>query len=37
VLPVFSPDGTRVMWTSTRDGWQPAQLDIADFRPPKEE
>ena len=37
VLPVFSPDGDRVMWTSTRDGRQPAQLYIADFTPPKEE
>jgi TolB protein len=37
VLPVFSPDGTRLMWTSTRDGRQPAQLYIADFTPPKDE
>jgi TolB protein len=36
VLPVFSPDGKRVMWTSTRDGRQPAQLYIADFVPPKD-
>lgn len=36
VLPVFSPDRRRVMWTSTRDGRQPAQLYIADFTPPKE-
>ena len=37
VLPVFSPDGKRVMWTSTRDGRQPgAQLYIADFTPPTE-
>jgi Tol biopolymer transport system component len=36
VLPVFSPDGKRLMWTSTRDGRQPAQLYIADFVPPKE-
>jgi len=35
VLPVFSPDGNRLMWTSTRDGMQPAQLYIADFTPPK--
>ena len=35
VLPVFSPDGQRLMWTSTRDGRQPAQLYIADFTPPK--
>jgi Tol biopolymer transport system component len=31
VLPVFSPDGTKLMWTSTRDGRQPAQLYMADF------
>jgi Tol biopolymer transport system component len=37
VLPVFSPDGTRLMWTSTRDGRQPAQLYIADFVPPRED
>ena len=37
VLPVFSPDGKKLMWTSTRDGRQPAQLYIADFVPPKEE
>ncbi|HYV35099.1 MAG TPA: biopolymer transporter Tol [Gemmataceae bacterium] len=37
VLPVFSPDCTKLMWTSTRDGAQPAQLWIADFTPPKEE
>jgi TolB protein len=36
VLPVFSPDGKKLMWTSTRDGRQPAQLYIADFTPPKE-
>ncbi|HZT78994.1 MAG TPA: biopolymer transporter Tol, partial [Gemmataceae bacterium] len=36
VLPVFSPDGKKLMWTSTRDGRQPAQLWIADFTPPKE-
>jgi Tol biopolymer transport system component len=36
VLPVFSPDGKKVMWSSTRDGRQPgAQLYIADFVPPK--
>jgi Tol biopolymer transport system component len=37
VLPVFSPDGKRLMWTSTRDGRRPAQLYIADFIPPREE
>jgi Tol biopolymer transport system component len=37
VLPVFSPDGKKLMWTSTRDGRGPAQLYIADFVPPKED
>ena len=36
VLPVFSPDYKKLMWTSTRDGRQPAQLWIADFTPPNE-
>jgi len=36
VLPVFSPDGTKVMWTSSRDGRSPPQLYIADFKAPKE-
>ena len=36
VLPVFSPDGKRVMWTSSRDGRSPTQLWIADFTPPAE-
>ena len=37
VLPVFSPDGKKIMWTSTRDGKQPgAQLYIADFVAPTE-
>lgn len=31
VLPVFSPDYTKVMWTSSRDGRSPTQLWIADF------
>ena len=35
ILPVFSPDYKKVMWTSTRDGRQPAQLWIADFTPPQ--
>lgn len=35
VLPVFSPDYARLMWTSTRDGRQPSQLFLADFTPPK--
>lgn len=34
VLPVFSPDGRRILWTSTRDGRQPAQLFLADFASP---
>jgi TolB protein len=37
VLPVFSPDAKKVMWTSNRDGRSPTQLFIADFTPPKEE
>jgi hypothetical protein len=36
ILPVFSKDGKKIMWTSTRDGRQPAQLYIADFVPPKD-
>ena len=36
VLPVFSPDYSRVMWTSTRDGRQPAQLFLADFLAPSD-
>ncbi|HEX3150963.1 MAG TPA: biopolymer transporter Tol [Gemmataceae bacterium] len=36
VLPVFSPDYKKVMWTSNRDGRSPSQLYIADFMPPKE-
>ncbi len=36
VLPVFSPDYKKLMWTSTRDGRQPSQLWIADFTPPQE-
>ncbi len=35
VLPVFSPDGTKLMWTSTRDGRPPSQLYIADFVAPE--
>jgi TolB protein len=37
VLPVFSPDGSKLMWTSTRDGRRPAQLYIADFVPPRDD
>lgn len=36
VLPVFSPDGTKVLWTSSRDGRSPTQLWVADFTPPKD-
>jgi TolB protein len=36
VLPVFSPDYTKVMWTSNRDGRQPTQLYMADFTAPVE-
>jgi Tol biopolymer transport system component len=36
VLPVFSPDGTKLMWTSSRDGRSPTQLYIADFTAPKQ-
>ncbi|AMV23642.1 translocation protein TolB [Gemmata sp. SH-PL17] len=36
VLPVFSPDYTKVMWTSSREGGKAAQIYIADFTPPKE-
>jgi Tol biopolymer transport system component len=35
VLPVFSPDYKKILWTSTRDGRQPSQLYIADFLAPK--
>lgn len=36
VLPVFSPDCSKLMWTSSRDGRSPTQLYIADFTPPRE-
>jgi Tol biopolymer transport system component len=37
VLPVFSPDGKKLMWTSTRDGrMSGAQVFIADFEMPKD-
>jgi len=36
VLPVFSPDYKKVLWTSSRDGRSPTQLYIADFAPPRE-
>ena len=31
ILPVFSPDGTKLMWTSTRTEDESAQLFIADW------
>lgn len=37
VLPVFSPDYAKIMWTSSRDGRSPTQLYIADFVEPKDE
>jgi TolB protein len=37
VLPVFSADGSKLMWTSTRDGHEAPQLYMADFVPPAEE
>jgi Tol biopolymer transport system component len=36
VLPVFSPDGTKLMWTSTRTDDHSSQLFMADFVPPTE-
>lgn len=35
-LPVFSPDGKRLMWTSRRGGLEEPQIFIADFRVPDE-
>jgi Tol biopolymer transport system component len=35
VLPVFSPDYAKMMWTSNRDGRSPTQLYLADFVAPK--
>jgi TolB protein len=34
VLPVFSPDGKKLMWTSTRTDDHSSQLFIADFKLP---
>ncbi len=34
VLPVFSPDGKKLMWTSTRTEDHSSQLFIADFKLP---
>ena len=35
VLPVFSPDGKQLMWTSTRTADHSSQLWIADFKLPE--
>ncbi|HTU25167.1 MAG TPA: biopolymer transporter Tol, partial [Pirellulales bacterium] len=35
VLPVFSPDGKHLMWTSNRGDDGSSQLWLADFRLPK--
>lgn len=35
VLPVFSPDGKQLMWTSTRTEDHSSQLYIADFKTPE--
>jgi TolB protein len=35
VLPVFSPDGKKLLWTSTRATPREGQLFIADFRLPE--
>jgi len=35
VLPVFSPDGRRLMWTSSRGDGHASQLWIADFQLPQ--
>jgi Tol biopolymer transport system component len=37
VLPVLSPDGSKLLWTSTRDGGVSGQLWIADFSRPKDD
>ncbi|PQO47528.1 biopolymer transporter Tol [Blastopirellula marina] len=37
VLPVFSPDGKKLMWTSTRTDDHSSQLFIADFQLPEDE
>ncbi len=35
VLPVFSPDGTKLMWTASRSADRSSQLWIADFKLPE--
>ena len=37
VLPAFSPDYKKVMWSSSRDGRSPPQLWMADFTPPTDD
>src|SRR2546423_6063538 len=37
VLPVFSPDGKKIMWTSTRGDGHSSQLYLADFVPPNDD
>jgi Tol biopolymer transport system component len=37
VLPVFSPDGKKLMWTSTRTADHSSQLFIADFVAPEDD
>ena len=37
VLPVFSPDGKKLMWTSTRTEDRSSQLFIADFKLPEQQ
>jgi Tol biopolymer transport system component len=36
ILPVFSPDGKKILWTSTRNEQRSPQLYIADFVPPQD-
>jgi TolB protein len=36
VLPVFSPDGSKLMWTASRGEDRSSQLWIADFALPEE-
>jgi Tol biopolymer transport system component len=35
ILPVFSPDGSKLMWTSTRTADHSSQLFVADFKVPE--
>jgi Tol biopolymer transport system component len=36
VLPVFSPDGKKLLWTSTRSEDHSSQLYLADFQLPED-